>query len=285
MWLSALYLLANVVVVVLLLRLRYHRSWRFLCAMLAANCWQIVVRLAVPLSDGHIPVETRRLLAIHWWLPGETILMGLTIAAIIEALWRSLAGIPDRHTVGVVLSLAGGWVFTGSFAGWVLGIPRYSDWYKQLLADQVVVNLCIASAALIAFGLAETFHRRHDPRYVRMHCGLFATLACGHVLLSDMTHWAHNHELFRALECACLFGWLVNADLLRRESAPVAAALPASPSIAKSPVLPLPLPHASSNQSRFGTRAVPAALGCRGYQEASRVAAWPLLPPDAHAGM
>ncbi len=280
-----MFCLFNVVVVVLLLLLKYHREWQCLLPMLVANCWQIGVILSVPLEDKHIPVETRRLLAIHWWMPGEMLLLAFTVAVIVEALWRSLAGIPDRHKVGVCVSLLGGLAFAGTCARWLLKLPRYSDWYMQLISDRVVVNLCIASAALIAFGLAETFHRRHDPRYVRMHCGLFATLACGHVLLSDMTHWAHNHELYRALELACLFGWIVNADLLRRESAQLDAAVPASPSIAKSPVLPLPLPHASSNRSRSGTPAVPAALGCRGYQEASRVAAWPLLPPDAHAGM
>lgn len=285
MLLSVLYLSWNLAVIVLLLRLKYHRSWRFLCAMLAANCWQIGVILAVPLQEGHIPVAIRRTLAIHWWLPGEVLLLGLTIAAIGEALWRAMAGIPARHKVGVSLSLAGALTATGLAAEYFLGIPKFGDWYRQAIADRLIVNLCMAAAALIAFGLAETFHRRHDPRFVRMHCGILATLASGHVILSDMAQWQHHNALYRALEAACLFGWIVNADLLRREAAAIDASTPVVRSTPRSPALPPPLPRVEPHPSHSGVRAaqvVPANPYRRAvWSEPS----WPERQPDAHAGM
>lgn len=269
---SPLYLVWNVSVVVLLVRMKYHRSWRWLVGMIAVNCWQIGAILAVPLQDGHIPVAVRRVLAIHWWLPGEALLLALTVAAIIEALWRALKGIPDRHKVGVCLSLAGGLVFVGSASRGLLGILRYSDWYRQLIADRVVVNLCVAAAALIALGLAETFHRHHDPRYVRMHCGLLAVLAGGHVLLGDMLHWQYNNQIYRALESACLLGWMINASLLRREISGLRTSVRARVATPHSQSMPV-----ASGQSP--ALAAPASLAYR--LEGSRAPAW---MPASRAG-
>src|SRR5690242_2617587 len=100
-----MYLGANMLALYVLAKAKYYRLWPLLCAQIAATCWQIGVILVVPLSESTIPADVRRLLAIHWWLPGETVLLALTAGAIMEALWRAMAGIPKRHKCGVLLSL------------------------------------------------------------------------------------------------------------------------------------------------------------------------------------
>jgi len=210
MLLSLLYLSVNLGCLAVLVSGKYYRMWRFLVAQIAVTCWQVGVLLFVPVSD--------RAMAIRWWLPGDIVLVGLSALAVLEVLWRSMRGFPDRYRYGVCLSLTAGFVFAGMSIRWLLDLPTYGDWFAQLRADRSVWNLCIAGAALIAVGVANTFNRGNDPRFVRFHGVLVAVLAAGHVLLADMTHWSQSRMLYRSLEAACCFGWMINANLLGQEA-------------------------------------------------------------------
>lgn len=209
MYMSILYLAANVLAFLGLWRAGYYRTWRMLGLQIALTCWQVSVILVVGTTD--------RTTAIHWWLPGDLLLIGASAGAILEAWWRALDRFPRPHRWGVLLSFGGTAVFTGLCLRWLLPIQRFADWFEQVKADRLVWNLCTATLALGAFGIAMTFNRRNDPRYVRMHTGLLAVLSCGHVLLADLSHWNRSRALYRALEIACLLGWVINATLLRRE--------------------------------------------------------------------
>lgn len=209
MLLSLLYLGANVCALGVLLSAKYYRMWALLCAQLAVTCWQVGVLLLVPVTD--------RTAAIHWWLPGDAVLVALTSLAVLEVLWRSMQGFPTRHRLEVCGWLTVGFVFAGMSIRWMLPMPVFADWFAQIKSDRTVWNLCIAAAALVAVGFAHTFNRTNDPRFVRFHGLLIAVLAVGHVYLADMTHWSQSRMLYRSLEAACCFGWIINANLLGRE--------------------------------------------------------------------
>ena len=209
MLLGCLYLAANVAALYVLYRLAYGRLWPILLTQISLTCWQTGIILCIS--------PTSRIDAIHWWLPGDAVLLLLSAGAIFEGWWRGMNGFPHRHKVGVCLSLLGGMVFLGLCLRWILIMPQYVDWFEQLKADRLIWNLCAATLAIIAVGVACTLNRAQDPRFVRMHVGLLAVLAGGHVLFADLTHWTHSNALYRGLEVACLLGWIVNASLVRTE--------------------------------------------------------------------
>lgn len=190
--------------------------WPFLVAQLGVTCWQICVIAFLPLLDGAASPEVQRTLAIRWWLPGEVLLTAVTFCAVLEVLWRSLKNFPVANKVGVLISTASACVFSASCAK-LIGLPQFSDWFLQLRSDRLAGNVCIAALALCSFGIACTFNRRNDPRFVRMHAFLIAVLALSHVLFGGFGSWGAHHALYRQAEVSCLIGWVFNASLLRRE--------------------------------------------------------------------
>lgn len=209
MLLSLLYLAANVATLGVLLSAKYYRMWAMLCLQVAVTCWQVAIWLFVPVSD--------RTMVIKYCLPGDFVLVLVSAAAVLEVLWRSMRGFPTANKIGVCVYSCIAFHFAGISMRWLLGMPRYSDWFVQVKADRAIVNVCIATMAIIAAGIAHTFNRHNDPRYVRFHGTIVAVLACGHVLLSDMSQWSASHTAYRALATACCFGWMINANLLGRE--------------------------------------------------------------------
>lgn len=209
MLLNLLYLALNVCCLGVLVSAKYYRIWGFLCAQLAVTCWQIIVLLFVPVSD--------RTMAIRYWLTGDIALVVLCGLAVLEVLWRSMRGFPTAHKVGVCIYSCVGMHFAGLSMRWLMGIPTHADWIVQYRSDRMMANLCIATLAIIAAGVAHSFNRDNDPRFVRFHGTIVAVLACGHVLLSDMTHWSEARAAYRMLEVACCFGWMINANLTGKE--------------------------------------------------------------------
>ena len=182
----------------------------FLVAQVAVTCWQIGILLAI---DG-----TDRTMAIRYWLPGDALLTCLTAAAVLEVLWRSMRGFPAHDKLGTIGGVTAGMLFSGMAIRWWMGLPVYADWFTQVKADRGVWNLCIAATAIVALGIACTFNRANDPRFVRFHATIVGVLAVGHVLLADVTHWSSSRMLYRGLEVACCLGWLINANLSGREA-------------------------------------------------------------------
>lgn len=205
-----MYLAVNVAVLVLLIRLKYYRTWRMFTTMQAATCLQIAVRMAVPVADRHA--------AVLYWLPTEGVLILATLAAVLEILWRSMRGFEATYKWGVCGSLLAAMFFCSHAASRVLGLPHYADWFQELVrVDRVLFNLALATLSNLALGIAGTANRRNCPRFVQLHTLLLTILCAGHVWLADWSTWKISHELFRGLELSCLLGWLINASLLRDE--------------------------------------------------------------------
>lgn len=210
MLLSLLYLAVNITCTGVLLSAKYYRMWALLCVQLAVTCWQICVLLFVPVTD--------RTMAIRYWLPGDIVLVAVTAAAVLEVLWRAMDRFHTRHRVGVCLWILATVAFAIPSIRWLLGLQAHAEWYEQIKADRMIWNLCIAVVALIAAGVAHTFNRTNDPRFVRFHGTLIAGLAVGHVLLADVAHWSQSRTVYRGWELVCCFGWCINANLSGKEA-------------------------------------------------------------------
>lgn len=210
MLLNLLYLGLNVAALGVLMRAKYYRMWGLLVAQLAVTCWQIGAITAIGSTD--------RTTAIRWWFPGDLLLVVLTAGAVLEVLWRSMRGFPNAHKWGVCAWITISFVFAGMCIRWVLALPVNPDWFEQVKSDRIVWHLCIATAALIAAGIAHTFNRHNDPRFVRFHASIVAVLAIGHVVLSDVSRWSESRMAYRCLEILCCAGWCINASLSGKEA-------------------------------------------------------------------
>ncbi len=236
---SLLYLAANLATLGVLVRSKYYRLWGIFAAQLAVTCWQIGVLAIVGTVD--------RQAVVSWWLPGDILLVFLCGAAVLEVLWHAMRGFPARNKLMVCGFAVVAMHFAGLSIRWIFHLPTYADWFAQARADRAIANLCIATLAIIAAGIAHSFNRHNDPRFVRLHATLIAVLAVGHVLLSDASRWSESHTAYRALELACCLGWLINANLIAREmhwvGLPVAAREAVAPAQCVPAVRSSPLPE------------------------------------------
>jgi len=244
MLLSLGYLGVNLVCLLVVTLTQYHRLWRLFTAQMAVTCWQIGVLLFVPITD--------RTAAIHWWLPGDIALLALTAAAVLEVLWRAMGRFPTPHKVGVLLGFVGGFTFAGMSMRWMLPMATYSDWFAQVKSDRIIVNLCIATCALIATGMMHSLNRGKHLWKIRVHGIIICALACGHVLLSDLTHWTSARMAYRGLEALCCAGWITTALWGRRFDWTIPILRDASTSIAPGLIPHLPTWPLSPRISRGG---------------------------------
>lgn len=221
------YLGINVLCLLALGISKYYRLWPIFTALQAVTCLQIIILSWVPVAD--------RTMVIRWWVPGDVALSLLAGAAAIEVLWRSMRGMPQSHKLGVSASLLWGTAFACVSVRWIADLPSYTDWLAEFRTDRLLWNLGVAWLALVGIGILYTINRSTASRPLRMHATLFAVLACGHIVFSDATHWGASHALYRQLESACCLGWILTANLFRREvamSLPRAALYSAPPSVA-----------------------------------------------------
>ena len=257
------YLGVNLVCLLVVTLTQYHRLWRLFTAQMAVTCWQIGVLLFVPITD--------RTAAIHWWLPGDIALLALTAAAVLEVLWRAMGRFPTPHKVGVLLGFVGGFTFAGMSMRWMLPMATYSDWFAQVKSDRIIVNLYIATCALIATEMMHSLNRGKRLWKIRLHGALICALACGHVIFADLTHWSSARTAYRLLEVLCCAGWITVA-LWRRYDWIV----PAIPDVSAS-ILLGPGPHPPT--LRIAPHTVRAGFGSHHSLARARV-----LPPAIHAG-
>lgn len=210
MLLSLLYLAINVLCGIVLLRSRYYRIAPAWCVAQALTCWQITIRLFVPVTD--------RTTAAAIWTPGECVLIVACIAAVCESLWHSLREWRQRATI-----------YTGLIAGcaFLLGVvaePPAADAYGIFLQVRSYTYLGLALLSFLALWIG-LWSNEEWPRVDRMHAALLAVLMAGHVVLSDWAKWELANLQWRLLESMVCFGFLINCRFLVSELAAVEKSL------------------------------------------------------------
>lgn len=204
MWLSALYLAVNLLCVIVLMRSKYYRIAPAWCAAQAITCWQITIRLLIPVSD--------RTMAIFVWAPGEALLIVACIAAVCESLWHSLSEWDRRRTIYT------GLIFGCTFLLGVVAEPIANTTYGAFLQVRSYTYLGLAMLSFLALWVG-LWGNRYWPRVDRMHAGLLCALMCGHVILCDWANWRMANLQWRTLESLVCVGFLVNCQFLLSELA------------------------------------------------------------------
>jgi hypothetical protein len=211
MLIGCMYLAWCIFCSVLLIRWKYYRQWRILTWYLVANCWQILVRLRFPPSD--------RWGGIHVWFPGELVVLALGAASVIEVLWIALDRFPDNRRRGVCESAGVSMLIAAVCIRWAIPLRQYPDWFDQFSqSDFLALSIPMFVIGLFAFGIALTFNWGNDPRYVWFHA-LISILLFGSIVYtnSSWSMWGDRRLMFEGLYSVCSLGFLINADLLRKE--------------------------------------------------------------------
>jgi len=198
-----LYLCANLLALAIVLYRRYYQFCPVWCGMQALTAWQIYARMHVSVPD--------KASWIHWWVPGEVLLLAVTAAAVIEALWHSLRDWRGRKWIAGGMTILAAWITSVC-----VDAPSSGDWYARFLVFRVNLYLMLAilSFATVWFG---TFHARKWARVDRMHSGLISGLMIAHVVIVDWLNWQNSGLQWRLFQTVACGGFVLNSYFLNRE--------------------------------------------------------------------
>jgi len=211
MLLSAMYFVAQLACLAVLVSRKYARIWPVFVALQGLIAFQAGMRLYMIASGLDARADW-----VQLWLPGEALLLIAAIAATTESLWKSLREIP-RSRPQIFFGLCFGIPLATSC---IVDVWPSGDWYSRFLVLRADIFLMLALLAFVGFWGA-LHYAQQLPRVARMHAGLLAALFGGHVIMVDWSQWGRSNLNYRMWAALCCVGWIINCQFLRSEFASI----------------------------------------------------------------
>lgn len=210
---GVVFFIVNIVCLAVLVRCRYHKLFPLFLGAQTLTVWQAFVRIFVATDN--------RWEWIHYWAPGEALLLIATGAAVLESIWRSVQQLSRRARL---LTFYGLILFACSLVFAVHSDGVTGQLYDRFLNHRTWLYLMFAILAFCGFWLGICTNHVW-PRVARMHMTLYATLMISHVSFGSWTVWEWSNKNYRWLEMLCCVGWCINSGFLARELSAVQKSL------------------------------------------------------------